>query len=396
MKWIGLILLTTATNASAIIGGIKSETCQHSQAVALTNFAETCSGVLIHERVIAYAAHCGSDFSNATFGESVYNPEASIAIERCAAFRPEDTGVGEHDIAICILSEDAPVAPTPIATGCELKQHATVGSAVTIVGFGETATGSLGDKYWADVAIGDVNSSGTVLSVGGAGKTASHGDSGGPAFVKTLGGIRVLGIASGGAIDGGPTLYPVLSQAIGWMERESGLDVSPCHTPHGEWDPSESCSSFSRTTVSAVGWDNQCLASDIALVSTTCGPHPNDIDAPTLDFTIDTISGNLHVTAEATDPSDRIASLEIELDGQLQTVITGSPPYSHWIHNVAASTPTVTLRATDGSGNSTEASQKVNIPDQNQAPLGCSNGSPGRLLIVGILLMMFYFYSREN
>lgn len=97
-------------------------------------------------------------------------------------------------------------------------------------------------RYAFTVLDSDLRSDGTVW-VGDAEVNGCLGDSGGPAFVRSPAGTwHALGVLTHGPECGqGPVLYRALFDRIGWLEQETGYDLSPCHDAEGAWDPGAAC-----------------------------------------------------------------------------------------------------------------------------------------------------------
>ena len=90
---------------------------------------DSCSGVLVHPRVVLYASHCG------TAVKEVAVQDTRLASEYCESF-PSAGGVVAKDLAYCVLASPAAVntavAPAP---GCE-EGSVQLGTSLTIKGRG--------------------------------------------------------------------------------------------------------------------------------------------------------------------------------------------------------------------------------------------------------------------
>ena len=208
--------------------------------------------MLVHPRLVAYAAHCG-EFS----AVSVLRPGLGwrdIPTSGCKSRAGSSLGAG-NDIAFCRLKSDILDVPiVPFATGCELA-NVFSGVDVTIVGFGKTKNDDgFGQQRFGVTKIVHL---GTELEIGSPQVAPCKGDSGGPAFVKLDVGVdgrfdgsfRLIGILSsaiGDGCDGRTGYYTPAEIAVPWLERESGLDLTPCSNIDGSWSPSPRCTRILR------------------------------------------------------------------------------------------------------------------------------------------------------
>ena len=194
---------------AAIIGG--STTSSYAAVGALTERGfPFCTGTIIAKRVIVTAAHCleGQSASAIKFalGPNANSPQASLSIKRIAVHPQWDSSQIKNDIAIAILSADAPVTPVPVNT---TMPSSWVGKSLTFVGYGvsngRTQTGA-GVKRVVTIPISQVAASQFAYQTRG--KNTCNGDSGGPAFAADASGnLTVAGVTSYG--DQGCTQYGV-------------------------------------------------------------------------------------------------------------------------------------------------------------------------------------------
>jgi hypothetical protein len=187
--------------------------------------------------------------------------------------------LGKTDVAYCTLATEVrDVPPTPIIMGCE-TDSLQIGSSLTLVGFGMTSANApetAGQKRWADVVIRRFVSSGPSVAVGMDAATSCLGDSGGPLYAKLLDGtFRAVGAASLTRIVDGecvaPAYYTLLHEFVGWMETNTGLDLTPCHDADGTWNPGPDCGGFATSADRSNGtWADGCNAGATSGANTLC------------------------------------------------------------------------------------------------------------------------------
>src|SRR5690606_11914233 len=136
---------------------------------------------------------------------------------------------------------DIPIVP--ILMGCE-TDVLKPGQPVTIVGYGNADNGPYGIKREVITTINNITNQ-NEASIGGGGKDSCQGDSGGPVYVQLEDGSwRVFGITSYGGACGGGGMYSMMHPGIEWFEKESGIDLTPCHQADGSWMPTPACKGF--------------------------------------------------------------------------------------------------------------------------------------------------------
>jgi hypothetical protein len=209
-----------------------------------------CTGTLVHERLVVYAAHCGTAINEVRFGVDASQPEAAVTTDFCRAYPRATLGDGT-DLAFCVLAKDVTEAePARILAGCESSQF-TEGRQVTLVGFGEEQEG--GSYGLARAASATLLEIGDELIVSGTSADTCKGDSGGPVFLSwpelDVGSsdaqIRLVGVTSAGSSDvcgEGIAHYVNLVKKVDWLEEASGVDITPCFD-HGAWTPTPECGS---------------------------------------------------------------------------------------------------------------------------------------------------------
>lgn len=215
------------STVAAIHGGSVSKTEPSVVAVG-----DSCSGVLVHPRVVLFASHCGTAVDEVTVRD------ARLAPEYCEA-APSD-GVVAKDLAYCMLASPAPMeAVVTPAMGCE-DDSVQPGTVLTIKGRGLPAF----DEMEASVTVQKRDD---VLLARGAGIGTCGGDSGGPALADLVAGDaavrRLVAIVSQGSAaceEGDVWLTPV-PPLVPWLESRTGLDVTPCGGADGTWAPGPDC-----------------------------------------------------------------------------------------------------------------------------------------------------------
>lgn len=254
-----------------IYGGQPTASCEWPTSV----FLGGCSGTLVHPRLVIYAAHCGDNIPEVAFGEDGSHPNRVVATEKCETFPGgSPTGGNAHgtDFAYCTLKEaqdDIPIVP--VLMGCE-TEILKPGQEVVAVGFGNTEQGQFGIKHAVTMPFRYFDQYGQAF-IGGAGKDTCQGDSGGPVYVRLADqSWRVFGITSYGDGCGGGGWYSVMHRKIEWVEKKSGIDVTPCHNARGDWEPSADCGNFPvDTSGESANWMHGCAQEVDSGYSTTCG-----------------------------------------------------------------------------------------------------------------------------
>jgi hypothetical protein len=261
---------------SEIYGGTDVATCGWPTTVELGG---ACTGTLVHERVVIYAAHCGTGYSSVRLGESINGgPGRNVSTQQCKVFPGGSTGEG-NDFAYCTLAQPVTDVPlVPILMGCEAEDYLVPGQQVTVVGYGNADTGPYGIKRQVTTTINSITANDEAF-IGGGGKDSCQGDSGGPVFVQVEDGSwRVFGITSYGGACGTGGYYSMMHNGMSWFESQTGYDLTPCHDADGTWNPGPDCGSFPMTpSVGSGTWANGCSGGPVSGYSGACGaPYADD------------------------------------------------------------------------------------------------------------------------
>jgi hypothetical protein len=204
-KW-GFSLLTASLVAGFLGGGSALAVAGADEVadggfpfVAKVSFGDdrTCSGALVAKQWIVTAKDC---FANGTTPVAAGVPArpTTVVVGRTdvttrAGKRLAVTGVVPHpdrNLVLAQLSANAGVTPVPIARTAPAE-----GDTLRIAGYGRTATEWVPSRLHAGAFTVRSASAGKIEVVGAsAGATLCKGDSGGPAFRETSGGVELVGI----------------------------------------------------------------------------------------------------------------------------------------------------------------------------------------------------------
>jgi secreted trypsin-like serine protease len=227
-----VVLACAAAPANAIVGGQNASPGEYPSVAEITFGAFGCTGTLIAPNYVLTAGHCGSVTGGTGVGSPAAWPTALISVR----IGGTTTGTGEkvpvssvtvnpnylansgYDISLLKLSRNSTKAPTKVAGAGETGLW-SVGTPLTIVGWGVTSEGGSAPTTLQEASVPRVSDSGcaaaysdfsaaTMLCAGydAGGVDTCQGDSGGPAFS----GGRVVGATSYGegcARPGKPGVY---------------------------------------------------------------------------------------------------------------------------------------------------------------------------------------------
>ncbi|MGB1016829.1 MAG: S1 family peptidase, partial [Nannocystaceae bacterium] len=325
-----------------IYGGEPTATCGWPTTVSMQG---SCTGTLVHPRVVVYAAHCGADYPEIWFGEDIDAPTRVVPTSLCQTHPPPTLGAGQ-DIAFCVLAEPVEDIPIiPILMGCELDALVP-GRKTALVGYGFTEDDVYGIKHEVTTIVEGFADNEILL--GGDGNDACNGDSGGPGYFRLDpdtfpggdGSWRVFGITSYGKSCGGSTYYSMIHTNIDWLEETAGIDVTPCHDRDGTWNPSALCGQVPLAPQDSVGtWNAGCGGGPVSDWLASCGepfdgsddmvPPITTVTAPGDGsvFEVDTPNATIYVRVDSEDPGGwGLKEHTLLIDGQELAVHSSQSP----------------------------------------------------------------------
>lgn len=197
-------------------------------------FTATCTGTLIAPAVVLTAGHCveGSDEIVVFTGDGkddaripVASAHAVIAKSVHESLRRYPLGYADYAL-LTLAAPLAGVTPLPWTSTLAGRLAAERRGTTLLVGYGRREDGRAGRKFQADAKIQSVTPAEAV--VGGDGKDACAGDSGGPALTKREDGSYALfGVVSRGlGLDCGKGGYVGLTSDVAcWIARTADLPL---------------------------------------------------------------------------------------------------------------------------------------------------------------------------
>ncbi len=195
-------------------------------------FTAICTGTLIAPAVVLTAGHCVEGPDDVVVFTGDGEDDAKIAVAAAHAVRAKAVHaslrrypLGYADFAVLTLAEPlSDATPYPLVQTLADRLAAERRGTALLVGYGRREDGRAGRKFQAEAKIQSVTAAEAVI--GGEGKDACAGDSGGPALTKRDDGTyQLLGVVSRGVgLDCGKGGYVGMTSDVAcWIAEAAGL-----------------------------------------------------------------------------------------------------------------------------------------------------------------------------
>lgn len=260
--WLMLALhLAPRAHAGALSGRQADTEGRWASVVAL---GERCSGVLVHPFVIAYTAHCGDQFSFASFqvGDAV---SVDWPIAYCVV-HPDGGAATGLDFAFCILEFPteflAPAQPA-LALNARLGEDPADGVGVAY----PQETAAPGPRWRYEFALSSLARELDWKLEPRYGAALCPGDSGGAWFVPMSRGKTVWGLAGilsyslGEGCAPGPCWAADVRNLVGWITDKTSLRLDAVASAGGQGPPNSGDRRFDAGSASVIVAQQACRSS---------------------------------------------------------------------------------------------------------------------------------------